>query len=50
MGAITGAIAGAFYGVPQNILEKGLEYLDPRMFSILSKFNQYVESKQNITV
>ena len=50
MGAITGAIAGAFYGVPQNILEKGLEYLDPRMFSILSKFNQYVESKQYITV
>ena len=45
MGAITGAIAGAFYGVPKEIEEKGLEYLDPDMAYIVCQFKQYLKNK-----
>lgn len=38
LGAITGAVAGAYYGVPEEIAEKALEYLDRTEKAILLKF------------
>ena len=46
MGAITGAIAGAFYGVPEEIEEEGLDYLDDAMLEIVKRFKDYVKNKQ----
>ena len=46
MGAITGAIAGAFYGVPEEIEEEGLDYLDDAMLEIVKRFKEYVKNKQ----
>lgn len=31
LGAIVGAIAGAYYGIPEELRKKGLSYLDPRL-------------------
>lgn len=45
MGAITGAIAGAFYGVPEDIEKQGLAYLDDAMLDIVDQFKQYVANK-----
>ena len=47
MGAITGAIAGAFYGVPQDIKKVCRYFLDERMTDILDRFNEYVSNIKN---
>lgn len=38
LACITGSIAGAYYGVPPEIEEKALSYLDPRLRSIYDRF------------
>ena len=38
LGAITGSIAEAYYGVPANIREHALTFLDERLLSILIEF------------
>src|SRR5699024_5398929 len=43
MGAITGAIAGAYYGVPKEIEKQGLKYLDERMLKIVKDFNKIIK-------
>ena len=45
MGAITGAIAGAYYGIPEEIEKQGLAYLDDAMLDIVDQFKQYVANK-----
>lgn len=42
MGAITGGIAGAYYGVPKEIEKQGLKYLDERMLKIVKDFNKII--------
>ena len=37
--AIAGSIAEAFYGVPQNLIEKCREYLPQEFLSVIDKFN-----------
>ena len=43
MGAITGGIAGAYYGVPKEIEKQGLKYLDERMLKIVKDFNKIIK-------
>lgn len=42
MGAITGAIAEAFYGVPENLKQIGLAYLDETMLDIVKDFQKTI--------
>lgn len=39
-GEICGAIAGAYYGVPQNIKEEALSYLDEKLLEIIKDFDK----------
>jgi len=41
IGAITGAIAEAYYGVPDNIKEKALDYLDDELRSIYDAWEKF---------
>lgn len=44
--AITGSIAGAYYGVPENIRNTALDYLDDSLKEILINFeNKFIENK-----
>lgn len=38
LACITGSIAGAYYGVPLNIADKAIGYLDPRLREIYDRF------------
>jgi ADP-ribosylglycohydrolase len=38
LGAITGSIAAAYYGIPDNIARKAIEYLPEDMIEVLKKF------------
>jgi ADP-ribosylglycohydrolase len=38
IGCITGSIAEAFYGIPQDIREKGFAYLPKEFKAIVSEF------------
>lgn len=40
IGAITGGIAEAFYGVPENIETKAIEYLPKEFINVLHNFNK----------
>ncbi|MCQ2300887.1 MAG: ADP-ribosylglycohydrolase family protein [Bacteroidales bacterium] len=40
IGAITGGIAGAYWGVPQDIREKGMSYLDEELKEIVLEFEK----------
>ena len=40
IGAICGAVAGAYYGVPADIREKAEGFLDPFLVETLHKFEQ----------
>jgi ADP-ribosylglycohydrolase len=42
LGAITGSIAAAYYGIPDNIARKALEYLPEDMIEVLKKFSDTV--------
>lgn len=41
LGAITGGIAAAYYGVPDDIARKALEYLPEDMVKVLTTFSSY---------
>jgi type I restriction enzyme M protein len=45
IGAITGAIAESYYGVPNNIREKALTYLDNQLKQILTTFEKVFTPK-----
>lgn len=38
LAAITGAVAEAYYGIPEEMKETALSYLDERLFSIVERF------------
>ena len=40
IGAMTGAIAGAYYGVPSDIAEQALSFLDTRLVNTLVRFEE----------
>ena len=40
LAAITGAVAGAYYGIPDDIAKKASSYLDPVLSDILSEFER----------
>lgn len=45
IGAITGSIAAAYYGVPKDIRETALNYLDDRLKEILVEFeNRFIRA------
>ena len=46
MGAITGAMAGAFYGVPTNIQTTAKNYLDERLKKIIDDFEKYLNRQK----
>lgn len=43
LGAIAGGMAGAYFGVPEKILDEGLSYLDSRLFETVERFNEFLE-------
>jgi len=44
LGAITGSIAEAYYGIPADIRESALRYLDKRLLAILKEFESRYKS------
>ena len=47
IGAITGSIAEAAYGIPEDIKEKAMSYLDGRLKSVYENWINFVESLGN---
>lgn len=47
LGAITGGIAAAYYGVPDKIARKALEYLPEEMVDVLKEFARVVSNNTN---
>lgn len=45
IGAITGSIAAAYYGIPKELIEKALSYLDKYLIKIHDQFNEKYEVK-----
>lgn len=45
IGAITGSIAAAYYGIPKELIEKALPYLDKYLIKIHDQFNEKYEVK-----
>jgi type I restriction enzyme M protein len=45
--AITGAIAESYYGVPADLKEKALTYLDNELLSIYHDWEEYYEERKN---
>lgn len=43
LAAITGAIAGAFYGVPEELKNKALKYLDKTLLRLYYEFERFME-------
>ena len=43
LAAIAGSIAEAFYGVPENLIEKCREYLPSDILEVVDKFNLFVD-------
>lgn len=46
LAAITGSIAEAYYGIPNDIREKALKYLDERLLNILIEFEQIFQTNK----
>lgn len=44
MGAITGSIAGAYYGVPEELKQQACAYLDGELLKILVDFQNYLNN------
>ncbi|MDI9463070.1 MAG: ADP-ribosylglycohydrolase family protein [Bacillota bacterium] len=42
LAAVTGSIAEAYYGVPKELEEKALSYLDDELFSIYSEWTEFM--------
>ena len=47
LGAMTGSIAAAYYGVPDKIARKALEYLPKEMVEVLKEFARVVSNNMN---
>lgn len=47
LGAITGSIAAPYYGVPDKIARKALEYLPKEMIEVLKEFVRVVLNNNN---
>ena len=47
IGAITGSIAEASYGIPEDIKEKAMSYLDGRLKGVYENWIKFVESLGN---
>lgn len=47
LAAITGAIAEAYYGVPEGIKEKAINYLDGSLLAIYNEWCQFTGNKDN---
>ena len=45
LAAITGSIAEAYYGVPEDIKEKAINYLDVELRSIYDEWNEFIDDK-----
>lgn len=45
MGAITGSIAAAYYGVPEELKKEAYKYLDETQLKILYDFENYIKRK-----
>jgi type I restriction enzyme M protein len=47
MAAIAGSIAGAYYGVPENLINEAKQYLTKDLLEIIEKFDsvQYILAK-----
>lgn len=45
LGAITGSIAEAFYGVPETLKDKSLSYLDDYLIDVYKNFNNKLDNK-----
>lgn len=45
IGAITGSIAEAYYGIPSHIKEKAISYLDDNLYNIIKDFEIYYLNK-----
>ena len=45
MGAIAGSIAGAFYGVPEDLKKQAYRYLDGQQLKILNDFENFLAEK-----
>lgn len=45
LGAMTGGIAAAYYGIPDKIVRKALDYLPEDMIEVLKKFSDAVNRR-----
>ena len=45
IGAMTGGIAAAYYGIPNKIAQKALDYLPEDMIEVITKFEQTINIK-----
>jgi ADP-ribosyl-[dinitrogen reductase] hydrolase len=45
LAAITGSIAGAYYGAPDDIKEKALTYFNTEIRSIYDEWCQFIENE-----
>lgn len=48
LGAIVGSLAGAFYGIPEEIISKALSYLPNEMVEVIRKFDDKFEIKDKL--
>lgn len=47
LGAMTGGITAAYYGVPDKVARKALEYLPKEMVEVLKEFARVVSNNVN---
>ena len=45
LGAMTGGIAAAYYGIPKKLAKKALDYLPEDMIEVLNKFSDVVNRR-----
>ena len=46
----TGAVAGAYYGVPDNIREKAYTYIPTEFVNVIENFERYLTGKRKKTI
>lgn len=47
IGAITGSLSEAYYGIPEDIKDKAISYLDNCLYSSLDKFYNFSKTRNN---
>ena len=50
LGAIAGAMAAAYYGIPEDTVKEGLSYLDSGLFDIVCRFDEFIKKKYGGTI